>query len=61
MASPIAKTPVLEGEDAKRFMKNLVESFVLPCPEELEKEKEKLRVMIANYEEIVKASGGVFY
>jgi len=62
MASPIAQTPVMEGEDAKRFMMNLLKSLVSPFPEsEIEKEKEKLKKMKASYEEIVKASGGVFY
>ncbi|GHV66228.1 hypothetical protein FACS1894199_09220 [Bacteroidia bacterium] len=62
MARRIECTPIMEGEDAKRFMKNLVETLTHTySPSELAAKKEELRVMEENYQKIVEASHGVFY
>ncbi|GHT45206.1 hypothetical protein AGMMS49965_21960 [Bacteroidia bacterium] len=52
----------MEGEDAKRFRKNLLDSLTHSySPSELAAKKEELRVMRENYKQLVVASHGVFY
>ncbi|GHU62014.1 hypothetical protein FACS1894123_02260 [Bacteroidia bacterium] len=62
MARPIEKTPVIKGEDAKRFKKNLLDSLMPTLsPAEVIKEKKALKKMEADYKKMVLASNGVFY
>jgi hypothetical protein len=62
MASPIEHTPVIKGEDAKRFQKVLLESL-LPTlsPSEIDTKKKEMEEWKKNYKEMVSASNGVFY
>jgi hypothetical protein len=62
MASPIEKTPVLNGEDAKRFRKNLLDSLAPTLsPLEIINKKKGLNEWKVNYQKIVTASNGIFY
>ncbi|GHT07372.1 hypothetical protein FACS189432_02520 [Bacteroidia bacterium] len=62
MARPIEKTPIIRGEDVKRFKKNLWESLMPTLsPSEIIKEKKALKKMEADYKKMVLASNGVFY
>jgi hypothetical protein len=62
MAHPIEKTPVLKGEDAKRFRKNLLDSLTPTLsPLEIINKKKELDEWKVNYQKIVIASNGVFY
>jgi hypothetical protein len=62
MAHPIEKTPVLKGEDAKRFRRNLLDSLTPPLSSsEIIDKKKELNEWKVNYQKIVTASNGVFY
>lgn len=62
MARPIQNTPLLEGEDAKRFRKNLLESLAKKLtPEEKDAKKKEMEEMEKNYKLLASISGGAFY
>lgn len=62
MARPIQNTPILEGEDAKRFRKNLLESLAKKLtPEEKDAKKKEMEEMEKNYKLLASISGGAFY
>lgn len=62
MARPIQNTPLLEGEDAKRFKANLFNSlFKVLTPKEKEAKKKEMEEMEKNYNLLVSISGGTFY
>lgn len=62
MARPIQNTPILEGEDAKRFRKNLLESLAKKLtPEEKDAKKKEMEEMEKNYKLLASISGGTFY
>jgi hypothetical protein len=51
MASPIEKTPVLKGEDAKRFRKNLLDSLAPTLfSSEIINKKKELNEWKVNYQ-----------
>jgi hypothetical protein len=62
MARMIANTPLIEGEDAKRFRKNLIESLAPHFSNsEIKAKKLETKEMINDYKQMVVASNGVFY
>ena len=62
MARSIQNTPVIKGEDAKRFRKGLLESLTKTLtPEEKDAKKKEVKEMEENYNLLVSISGGVFY
>jgi hypothetical protein len=62
MARPIQPTPIMEGEDAKRFLRNLAKDLNPQLtPEEREVKQKKYDQMMKNYHRLVKATHGVFY
>jgi len=62
MARPIQNTPTIKGEDAKRFRKNLLESFTKKLTtEEKAAKKKEIREMEESYNLLVSISGGTFY
>ena len=59
MANPIEKTPIIKGEDAKRFRQSLLKSLTFPFPnEEIERKKQELREMKNVYRKFVAATNG---
>jgi len=61
MARPIEKTPMITGEDAKRFRKSLVKSLTLSFPrEEIERQKQELQEMKKVYQQFVTVTDGAF-
>jgi len=61
MAYPIAETPIIRGEDAKRFIRSLVQSLTMSYPkEELERRKKELKEIEESYQQFTKINGGVF-
>jgi len=62
MARPIEKTPVIRGEDARRFRESLRASLAPNFSvSELTRRKKELQEMKDSYNIIVAASNGVFY
>ena len=62
MARPIEKTPVIRGEDARRFRESLQASLAPNFSfSELTRKKKELQKMKDSYNIIVAASNGVFY
>lgn len=62
MARPIQNTPPLEGEDAKRFRKNLLNFLIKKLtPEEKDAKKKEMEEMDKNYNLLASISGGTFY
>nr|DAF17004.1 MAG TPA: hypothetical protein [Caudoviricetes sp.] len=62
MARPIQNTPTLEGEDAKKFMSELLQSFIKePTTTEKEAKKKEMEEMEKSYSLLVEISGGAFY
>lgn len=62
MARPIQNTPVIKGEDAKRFRKNLLESLAKKLtPEEKEAKKKEMKEMEDSYNLLTSISDGKFY
>ena len=62
MARPIEKTPVIRGEDARRFRESLRVSLTSNfSASELARRKKELKEMKDSYNVIVAASNGVFY
>lgn len=62
MARPIRNTPPINGEDAKRFRKNLLESFTKQLtPKEQDAKKKEIKEMEESYNLLVSISGGAFY
>lgn len=57
MAIPIEKTPILRGEDAKRFRETLRKNFSKQSSMYNEDEKKR---MTKNYELMKSISGGTF-
>jgi len=61
MARPIAKTPVLTGEDARRFKQSLLKSLTLSFSiDEIERQKQELQDMKKSYQQFVIATNGTF-
>ena len=62
MARPIEKTPVIRGEDARRFRESLQRSLTLNFSvSELVRRKKELQEMKESYNVIAAASNGVFH
>jgi hypothetical protein len=62
MATPIQPTPMMKGEDAKKFLRKLVKELnEVLTPEELEIRQRKYDEMMKNYHKLVKATNGLFY
>ena len=62
MARPIEKTPIIRGEDARRFRESLRMSLMPDFSvSELARKKKELQEMKDSYNVIVAASNGVFY
>lgn len=62
MARPIQNTPVITGEDAKRFRKELLEMIVRKSSAADKKAKEQeMKRMKKNYDLLVSMSDGAFY
>lgn len=62
MARPIQNTPVITGEDAKRFRKELLEMIVRKSSAADKKAKEQeMKRMKKNYDLLVSISDGAFY
>ena len=62
MARPIEKTPIIRGEDARRFKESLRASLMPDfSASELARRKKELQEMKDSYNIIVAASTGVFY
>ena len=60
MARPIESTPIIRGEDAKRFRQNLLQSLTMSYPkEELEQRKKELKEMKEFYQQFIKLTGDV--
>jgi hypothetical protein len=58
MANPIESTPIIRGEDAIRFKRNLLQSLTMSYPkEEIERRKKKLKEMEALYQQYIKING----
>ena len=54
MARPIAQTPIISGEDARRFQQSLLQSLTMSYPsEELERKKQMLQEMQKSYQKII--------
>jgi hypothetical protein len=61
MARPIEITPIIRGEDAKRFKLSLLQSLTMSYPkEEIERRRKKLKEMKEFYQEFIKVTGGTF-
>jgi len=59
MARPIEKTPMITGEDARRFRKSLEQSLTMSYPpEEIEQQKRELQDMKRFYQEYITATNG---
>lgn len=62
MARPIQDTPIIKGEDAKSFLTHLQRVLMDRQSPEKEKERQKhLKEMEEKYNQVVKATNGVFY
>lgn len=62
MARPIQNTPILEGEDAKRFRKSLFETITKKLStEEKEAKQKEIEEMESSYNLLVSISNGAFY
>ena len=62
MARPIQNTPILKGEDAKSFRKNLFDTMTRKLSTEEKKAKEtEIRQMESSYNLLVSISNGAFY
>jgi hypothetical protein len=62
MVCPIQPTPIMEGKDAKRFLRNLAKDLNPQfTPEEREARKCKLEQMKRDYYRLVEATHEVFY
>jgi len=58
MARPIEITPIIRGEDAKRFRQNLLQSLTMSYPkEELERRKKELKEIEELYQQYIKING----
>ena len=58
MANPIESTPIIRGEDAIRFKRNLLQSLTMSYPkEEIERRKKKLKEMEELYQQYIKING----
>jgi uncharacterized protein (DUF342 family) len=61
MARPIEITPIIRGEDAKRFKLSLLQSLTMSySKEEIERKKKKLKEMEESYQQFIKLTGGEF-
>lgn len=62
MAHPIQDTPIIKGEDAKRFRKELLESFTKKLtPEGKAAKKKEIKEMEESYNLLVSISRGNLY
>lgn len=62
MARPIQNTPILKGEDARRFRKDLLKAVTRKLtPEERRAKDEEIRKMESSYDLMVSISDGAFY
>jgi len=58
MARPIAQTPVISGEDARRFQQSLLQSLTMSYPpDELERKKRQAQEMKRFYQEYIAVNG----
>jgi len=58
MARPIEITPIIKGEDAKRFKRSLLQSLTMSFPkEEIERQKKELKEMKELYQQYIKING----
>ena len=61
MARPIAQTPIISGEDARRFQQALLQSLTMSYPpEELERMKRQAQEMKKIYQEFIAVTNGAF-
>jgi len=61
MARPIAQTPIISGEDARRFQRSLLQSLTMSYPpEELERKKQELQEMQKSYQKIIAITNCTF-
>ncbi|GHT78580.1 hypothetical protein FACS189464_2270 [Bacteroidia bacterium] len=60
MASLIQNTPIIKGEEAKKFREDLKDSFCFSGISEPEKEREGRERMEKNYQLMVSISDGTF-
>ena len=61
MARPIAQTPIISGEDARRFQQSLLQSLTMSYPpEELERQKQELQEMQKSYQKIIAITNCTF-
>ena len=61
MARPIAQTPIISGEDARRFQQSLLQSLTMSYPpEELERMKRQAQEMKKIYQEFIAVTNGAF-
>jgi hypothetical protein len=61
MARPIEITPIIKGEDAKRFKRSLLQSLTMSYPkEEIERRKKELKEMKEFYQQFIKVTGNAF-
>ncbi|MCL2074563.1 MAG: hypothetical protein FWH18_11625 [Marinilabiliaceae bacterium] len=59
MARPIEKTPIITGEDARRFRKSLENSLIMSSPtEEIERQKREFQEMKRFYQEYITVTNG---
>lgn len=62
MARPIQNTPILKGEDAKKFRRSLFDAITRKLStEEKEAKEKKIRQMESSYDLLVSISNGSFY
>lgn len=62
MARPIQNTPILKGEDARKFRLDLLESLAKQLtPQEQQKKKKETKEMEESYNLLVSISNGAFY
>ncbi len=62
MARPIQDTPIIKGEDAKRFYANLRRALIDKQSPEKAKERQKHQEEMEDmYNKMVKATNGVFF
>ena len=61
MARPIAQTPIISGEDARRFQQSLLQSLTMSYPpEELERMKRQAQEMKKIYQEYLEITNEKF-
>ena len=54
MARPIEQTPIISGEDARRFQQSLLQSLTMSYPpDELERKKRQAQEMQKSYQKLL--------